>query len=284
MGENEEEEGKTMKEHIEIEFKLQSKRSTAFLGGAASVFGQKLQKWRMKQQQYHKKESKSNKVSGSHGVEPKGLMIGRRSCDTEPRFLIDDQPRFSLDEPRASWDGYMVARTIPRLAPMLSVIENAMLVEDETNSVSESSSSQRRTSFDCSSSGKSSGKHRAPVEIDDDMAKISVKDVDFNLRNNPMKSTNLDSKDTDSLKKKVLKILGFRTKTNNTQNEEGQGDSFQKQNGEGNGGVNEVSREKVIRRKSDVGSYKMVDLYQRSPNGAEIRGPATSFERNRSIA
>lgn len=295
QGEDEEiQDGKTMKEHIELEFELKNRRSGSLWGGAASVFSQKLQKWRIKQQS-KKREKKMEQPSGPRGVEPKGLMIGRRSCDTEPRFSLDvgkmsmdDPPRFSLDEPRASWDGYMVARTIPRLAPMLSVIENAMMVEDETNSVSESSSSQRRNSFDCSSSGKSSGKHRLPVEIEDakssPVAKIvvtgaSTANSESILDNNPPKGSESASNNSASLKKKVLKILGFKSKSTETRNGEVEGDCFEKQIGDGNG----IVKGKLVAKNSHVGSYKMIDLCHRSPNAADIRGPATTFERNRSM-
>ncbi|KAK4396148.1 protein OCTOPUS [Sesamum angolense] len=57
--------------------------------------------------------------------------FGRRSCDTDPRFSLDagrislDDPRYSFDEPRASWDGYLIGRSFPRMAPMVSVLEDA---------------------------------------------------------------------------------------------------------------------------------------------------------------
>ncbi|KAA8543778.1 hypothetical protein F0562_022045 [Nyssa sinensis] len=127
--------------------------------------------------------------------------FGRRSCDTDPRFSVDagrmslDNPRFSFDEHRASWDGYLIARTIPRLTPMLAAVENMMVApvsrsdnrvlvgeqmnsinEDETTSggsaqtkdyCSDSSSSRRRSSFDCSSSVKSSNKKSLALDVDE---------------------------------------------------------------------------------------------------------------------
>ncbi|KAI3824308.1 hypothetical protein L1987_05763 [Smallanthus sonchifolius] len=57
--------------------------------------------------------------------------FGRRSCDIDPRFSLDagwisiDDPRHSFDEPRASWDGYIIERTFPRLPPM---VEDAPVV------------------------------------------------------------------------------------------------------------------------------------------------------------
>ncbi|MFS7902709.1 putative protein OCTOPUS [Helianthus anomalus] len=129
---------KTMKEIIEMELK-NNKRNLR------SVFGQKLRKWRKKQ----KEKKQSRCING--GVESTRSKLGqlskirdtqsevgdygfgRRSCDTEPRFSIDahrlsvEDQRFSLDEHRASWDGYMIARTIPRLTPMLPVVDNMIL-------------------------------------------------------------------------------------------------------------------------------------------------------------
>ncbi|KAF2312606.1 hypothetical protein GH714_035206 [Hevea brasiliensis] len=59
--------------------------------------------------------------------------LGRRSCDTDPRFSVDvarlsvDDARYSFDEPRASWDGYLIGKTYPRLAPLVSVVEDSKL-------------------------------------------------------------------------------------------------------------------------------------------------------------
>ena len=56
--------------------------------------------------------------------------FGRRSCDTDPRLSVDvarlsvDDARYSFDEPRAFWDGYLIGKTCPRLAPLVSVIED----------------------------------------------------------------------------------------------------------------------------------------------------------------
>lgn len=199
---------KTMKEYIDLEFQNKVKKSKDFkeiagnLLGAASVFTKKLQKWRQK-------NSKTKKINDGSNGNGKGLVkdnvdlilsqdagklgesnseiVGRRSCDTEPRFSVDTT-RISFEEPRASWDGYMIARTIPRLAPMFSVVENGILgnmnrfenqrlsvdgpmhsiVEDESSSGasgsgsgqsnSDSSLSMRQSSFDRSSSVRSFGK------------------------------------------------------------------------------------------------------------------------------
>lgn len=218
----EEEELKTMKEHIELEWKSrkQTGRDLKNIAGsflvAASIFSQKLRKWRLKQRPNNRRGGRGDggggnlspaaKLNGRKLRETQSEVgdygFGRRSCDTDPRFSVDacrislDDPRFSFDEPRASWDGYMIARTIPRLAPMLSAIDNVMIppimnksefgisVEDQMTSIiedemtsggsahtrdycSDSSSSHRQNSFDCSSSSRSSNKKTVVVEVDE---------------------------------------------------------------------------------------------------------------------
>lgn len=208
-------EGKTMKEYIDLELQSRNRKLKDLrdLAGnfreAASVFSKKLRKWRQKQKA--KKLSYGSDQGGITGGKSetnslKGLTLediqsevqdysmGRRSCDIEPRFSVDGG-RASFEEPRASWDGYLIARTIPRLTPMLSGVENVMLaggnkldshgvsvdgqmnsiMEDETssggsgqsNSEFDSSSSQRRSSFDRSSSVRSFGKKIVGLEGDD---------------------------------------------------------------------------------------------------------------------
>ncbi|KAL4571118.1 hypothetical protein LXL04_017869 [Taraxacum kok-saghyz] len=137
----EDEDLRTMKELIEME--LQNKKRN-FWDATASVFSQKLRKWRQKH-----KEKKPGDVSNGgtdnnrskmelmeQSKDPQiqselpAYVLGRRSCDTEPRYSIDphrmsvEDPRFSYEEHRASWDGYMIARTIPRLTPMLPIVDD----------------------------------------------------------------------------------------------------------------------------------------------------------------
>lgn len=206
-------EGKTMKEFIDLE--LQSKnrklKDLKDIAGnfreAASVFSKKLRKWRQKQKakklsngsdrgEITSGKSETNSLRGftleEIQSEVQDYSMGRRSCDIEPRFSVDGG-RVSFEEPRASWDGYLIARTIPRLTPMLSAVENEMLaggnkfdghrisvdgqmnsiLEDETSSGgsgqsnSDSSCSQRRSSFDRSSSVRSFGKKIVGLEGDD---------------------------------------------------------------------------------------------------------------------
>ncbi|KAJ0611265.1 putative protein OCTOPUS [Helianthus annuus] len=161
---------KTMKEIIEMELK-NNKRNLR------SVFGQKLRKWRKKQ----KEKKQSRCING--GIESTRSKLGqlskirdtqsevgdygfgRRSCDTEPRFSIDahrlsvEDPRCSLDEHRASWDGYMIARTIPRLTPMLPVVDNMMLgpVNKGTNATTMENLNLNLQMHSISEDGASSG-------------------------------------------------------------------------------------------------------------------------------
>ncbi|GKB74215.1 UPF0503 protein, chloroplastic-like protein [Tanacetum coccineum] len=166
---------KTMKEFINIE--LTSKRRNFW--ESASVFSQKLRKWRQKQKE--KKQCKRfnagidferSRLGRDSQSEVADYGLGRRSCDTEPRFSIDahrlsvEDPRFSFDEHRASWDGYMIARTIPRLAPMLSIVDNMMVppVNKATNTMhsinedgaSSGGSAQSNTNSDTSTSNRGS--------------------------------------------------------------------------------------------------------------------------------
>ncbi|CAA0820608.1 Unknown protein [Striga hermonthica] len=179
---------KTMKEYIDLEFQNKAKKSkdlrdkiTGNLLGAASVFTRRLLSWRQ--------NNNTNQVKNQ-----KNHMEGRKSGNAR-------NPEISFDEPRASWDEYMIARTIPRLAPMLSVVEHGILggtnkfeshrlsvdgpmhsiVEDEStsgasgsgHSNSDSSFTMRRSSFDQSSSVRSFGKKPSGSE-DHDNVKLVI--------------------------------------------------------------------------------------------------------------
>ncbi|GER28083.1 hypothetical protein STAS_03852 [Striga asiatica] len=179
---------KTMKEHIDLEFHKKTKKSKDLrekIAGATSVFARRLLNWR--QNNTNKAKNQKNNIHAGKKLEgpPNPAILGRRSCDTNPRLSVDAS-KISFEEPRASWDGYMIARTIPRLAPMFSLVENGIfegpnkfeshrlsmdrpmhsIVEDESmsgasasgHSNSDSSSSMRRSSFDRSSSARSFGK------------------------------------------------------------------------------------------------------------------------------
>lgn len=142
---------KTMKEFIDLEFrrKKNAGRDLRDIAGsvweAASVFSKKLGQWRKKQKMKNVANDSNVVAAKTEANKPRVLEIretrsevgeyglGRRSCDTDPRFSVDagrmslDDSRYSFDEPRASWDGYLIGRTYPRLTPMVSVLEEAKL-------------------------------------------------------------------------------------------------------------------------------------------------------------
>ncbi|XP_051126662.1 protein OCTOPUS-like [Andrographis paniculata] len=132
---------KPMKDHID-DIDSQGKKSSG--GGfwaAASVFSKKWHRWRQKQKS--KKRTNGNNFATLPVEKPISRQyretqseiadygFGRRSCDIDPRFSLDagrisfDDPRYSFEEPRASWDGYLMGRSFPRMAPMVSVMEDA---------------------------------------------------------------------------------------------------------------------------------------------------------------
>ncbi|XAR60701.1 hypothetical protein NMG60_11034177 [Bertholletia excelsa] len=342
-----EEDLKTMKEHIELEW--QSKRHAGIdlkeIAGsfwlAASVFSQKLRKWNLKQRVNKlERNRKSRSVGGGGDMPPENINgrqlretqsevgdygHGRRSCDTEPRFSVDagrmslDDPRFSFDEPRASWDGYMIARTIPRLTPMLSVIENAMMPpinrskheeqmisinEDELGSggsaqtrdyCSDSSSSQRQNSFDCSSSGKSCSKKTGEAEADEmkpmSHAKVSPTTTDVfhkmklivTDRDDPSESYESAFKDGISagIKKsggrwsKMLNILGFKQRFTETKCEEVDGNAEDYSETRQNGASSALKLSRSGSCVSSRSSLNTVASYHRSVSVAEARGGYT---------
>ncbi|KAK9279622.1 hypothetical protein L1049_013301 [Liquidambar formosana] len=209
----EEVELRTMKEHIDLEWQSRKHSGRDFkdIAGsfwvAASVFSRKVRKWRRKQKMKNRGRDPNSgggrgggglvameveKVNGRHMRETQSEIgdygFGRRSCDTDPRFSVDanrvslDYPRYSFDESRASWDGCLIGRTLPRLTPNVSVCrnDNRLSVEGKMNSKNEDdssspggsaqtrdyysdSSSRRRRSFDQSSSGRKG----AVVEVDE---------------------------------------------------------------------------------------------------------------------
>lgn len=144
---------KPMKDHIDLDSKKPSggggggrdlKEIAGSFLSAASVFSKKWHNWRRKQ-----KVKKRNNCENSSTLslekpisrkfrdtqsEIADYGFGRRSCDTEPRFSLDigrislDDPRYSFDEPRASCDVHFMGRSIPRVPPMVSVIEDAPVV------------------------------------------------------------------------------------------------------------------------------------------------------------
>lgn len=237
---------KTMKEYIDLEFGNKSKKSkdlrdfSGNLLGAASVFRKKLRNWGQNNKLKKLKSIINGNGNGKmivgegdgnlcderrNSVDHHLDLLGRNSCDTEPRFSMD-AGQIPFDEPRASWDGYMIARSIPRLAPMFSVVENGILgninnrfenhrlsvdgpmhsiIEDESSSGvsglgsghsnSDSSSSMRRSSFDRSSSVRSFGKK---FVNSDDQGPANVKLV---ITERELNDWHLNSNRDDGLKK-----------------------------------------------------------------------------------
>lgn len=169
-GFDDEAEFKTMKEFIdlELESKKQTRKNIRGLLEAASVFRRRLGKWRRREKMKEQCGGNGDDLGVAADATGKKISLrklreaqsevgeyglGRRSCDTDPRFSVDagrvsvDEVRCSLDEPRASWDGYLVGRSYqyPRLNPMVSFLEdvkvidigfkNRVLVEDQSNVV-----------------------------------------------------------------------------------------------------------------------------------------------------
>lgn len=48
--------------------------------------------------------------------------FGRGSCDLGPRFSLD-AGRVSFEDPRGSWDGYVIGRSYPKLPPMVGDVK-----------------------------------------------------------------------------------------------------------------------------------------------------------------
>ncbi|KAK7305347.1 hypothetical protein VNO77_43252 [Canavalia gladiata] len=159
-GDDDDEETKTMKEFIDLELRSKKNAGRDFrdiassFRGAASVFSKRLMKWRRKQ----KLKSNRNNGDSTSGaltnlevenetlgfsttretlseVGEYGLTLGRRSCDTDPRLSVDDS-RFSFEAARASWDGYLIGKTCPRVfSPMVHVDERVLVEEEEEEDV-----------------------------------------------------------------------------------------------------------------------------------------------------
>lgn len=127
---------KTMKELIDLEWQ-KKKGNGRDLREIAGTFWEtasnKVRQWRRKQKT-KKLESEGlgvEKRSARRGLretqsEVGEYAFGRRSCDTDL-----DPGRMSLDEPRASWDGYVSSRAYPRMTPMVSVVEDVKLNEED---------------------------------------------------------------------------------------------------------------------------------------------------------
>ncbi|XP_076890886.1 protein OCTOPUS-like, partial [Bidens hawaiensis] len=167
--EQQEEDLRTMKEHIEMELELQNRKKNIW--EAASVFSLKLRKWRIKHKEKKQTDNNININNNNNNndrlgfsrfkdsrieLEVGGYALGRRSCDAAPRVSVEDS-QFTYDEHRASWDGYMIARTIPRLTPMLPIVDDLILPPvNKMVTVKEEGSSSKSNSDSCSSNTGSS--------------------------------------------------------------------------------------------------------------------------------
>ncbi|XP_027336804.1 protein OCTOPUS-like [Abrus precatorius] len=139
---DDDEETKTMKEFIDLELRGRKNAGRDFrdiTASFASVFSKRLMKWRRKEKL--KRNCNNDDGTPTQGLRTTretqsevgeyGLTLGRRSCDTDPRLSLDDS-RFSIDAPRASWDGYLIGRTNPRVfSPMVNVDERVLVEEEE---------------------------------------------------------------------------------------------------------------------------------------------------------
>ncbi|XP_031250266.1 protein OCTOPUS-like [Pistacia vera] len=171
---------KSMKEFIDLELERKKSHVSGFWE-TASVFSKKLLKWKQKQlQRKNKKQSteednnNNNKGTERPTAETEtqseiGLYgyFGRRSCDTDPRLSVDNNVRYSFEEPRASWDGYLIGKAYPRLITPMAVVEEKGSSGNEGDKDSPGGSEQtrdyygeslnihrRRRSFDRCNSGK----------------------------------------------------------------------------------------------------------------------------------
>lgn len=188
LKEDEDEEGedgefRTMKEFIDLELERKNGSSRfSFWESAASAFSKKLLKWKQKQQQRNNKKENEGYIAGPGRAKVEtgseiGLYgyLGRRSCETDPRLSVDNG-RYSFDEPRASWDGYLIGKAYPRLlAPPLAIVDEKDKEKEKESEGNEEEKSpggseqtryyygdslgmqRRRRSFDKPSSGRRAG-------------------------------------------------------------------------------------------------------------------------------
>ncbi|CAH9073230.1 unnamed protein product [Cuscuta europaea] len=154
----EEGELKTMKEYIDLEVQSRNQKPKDLrdIAGnfweAASVLSKKLQKWRQKQNANAKRVGSKTHTAHEHAIIRKSGKqnkenlretqsdagengMGRRSCDTEPRISVENPHIMMMDEPRASWDGYLVARNISGQSNSDSSFSQMETTSDRSSSV-----------------------------------------------------------------------------------------------------------------------------------------------------
>ncbi|TKY56439.1 UPF0503 protein [Spatholobus suberectus] len=135
---NADEETKTVKEFIDLELQRRKRNaardSRTFWNAAAERF--KKWKWKHRSKKNGNGDDNNNNNDTIGNAEKRRARrlretqseigecnLGRRSCDTDPRFSID-AGRISFDCPRASWDGCLLGRSCSRLSPMVSLDED----------------------------------------------------------------------------------------------------------------------------------------------------------------
>ncbi|ESQ45875.1 hypothetical protein EUTSA_v10010268mg [Eutrema salsugineum] len=153
-------EHKTMKEFIDLDWGNQIKKKKEI----ASVLSRTLKKFSLK----NRREDEKSEARFA------GDVIGRRSCDVDPRFSLDGG-RISFEKPRASWDGCLIEKSYHKLTPLSTVTEDAKTFPEKKSDGEERSpggtvqtrnyysDSRRRRSFDRSISIK----RRGLLEVDE---------------------------------------------------------------------------------------------------------------------
>ncbi|KAL1220208.1 Protein OCTOPUS [Cardamine amara subsp. amara] len=153
-------ENKTMKEFIDLDWGNQIKKNNGTdLKEIASVLSRKLKKFSLKDKR--RDDESDSRFAGN--------VIGRHSCDVDPRLSLDGG-RISFEKPRASWDGCLIEKTYHKSIPLSTVTEDVKAkfdVEDEEREEKSPggtvqtknyySDSRRRRSFDRSVSIKRQG-------------------------------------------------------------------------------------------------------------------------------
>ncbi|GKB07861.1 UPF0503 protein, chloroplastic-like protein [Tanacetum coccineum] len=281
----------TMKEHIEIE--LRNKKANIW---------DKLRKWGRNGKK--KDINNNNKSCVKDESNKMDYGLGRRSCDTAPRFSLDvnrlDDGRLSYDEHRASWDGYMIARTIPRLTPMLPIVDDVMLggvdnrlvtrIKEESSS---SGGSAKSSSGSCSlntgsssSSMKSSSSKTVGLEEGSKLVITEKELKDWHLRSvnvdnvksavnasiaarAAVKNSDGDKKETDSRWRKMSSLWSYKHKPNDKKNgnHSHENGSYVNRSNEMNGVERRNSSARLVRNGSMVGSRNKSELHRNSVEG-----------------
>nr|KYP45348.1 hypothetical protein KK1_033134 [Cajanus cajan] len=167
---------KTVKEFIDLELQRRRRSAARDSGTFWNAAAQRLRKWKWK----HASSNKGDSKAAIGNVEKRKARrlrdtqseigdcnLGRRSCDTDPRFSVD-AGRVSFDCPRASWDGCLIGKSCSRLSSM---------EEDSNDSGGLESSGGGRTSlgFD-----RSNSRRRKSIAGVDDLKLMSNANANAN--------------------------------------------------------------------------------------------------------